>query len=350
MLGKVRAVNRELGIAPTSEAGQAAERGEGSRLLSREYVYPDYVDQEALTALAVAKGIVIDPVGVGFSRSRTAGWSLGQETTAGFRTPVAEAARGTSTTLSENESVGESISIQRRQTMRWLVDEIAAVLRSEGALREDLAVAPVKCENEMKLTEAVGTARAEWGLSEISAELGKARQVRLEAGKKGGQQAAQAPGTESEGETEQQHTTVFAADYNPQRPTPVQLALALSTVEYAAADVVREALLTSTEAVLAQETRSVFSLLTLKWGFWNDGGETFLWNAGVLAQDEPEDMKFGVSVVQIQVDETKLNTLARARYVHKGPFQPLRVFGKVERVERERGRWIIITPVVILSP
>jgi hypothetical protein len=54
-------------------------------------------------------------------------------------------------------------------------------------------------------------------------------------------------------------------------------------------------------------------------------------------------------VLEVPLSKAKLNPLARGRYVSTGPFQPLQVFAKIERVERKAGRWIVLTPIVILS-
>ena len=132
------------------------------RFLRRDYVYPDYVDSGALEALAGAKGVVIDPMAIGFSRSATSGWSSGTEISGSLRTPVGDIGSRMSETESEERSIGHSIEMQRRQTMRWVVDELARILRSEGALHEDLALIPPECENELRLGEAVRHATREW--------------------------------------------------------------------------------------------------------------------------------------------------------------------------------------------
>jgi hypothetical protein len=364
-------------VTQQSETEQAAGR---VRNLSRDYVYPDYVDYDALNALAAAKGVIIDPVGIGLSRSTTTGSSIGDETAVGIRTPLAEARVSASTTFSEEGTVGQSISVQRRQTMRWLVDQITAVLRSEAALSDDLAVVPEACENEIALTLGIRIAIGEWGLGEIDkaavaalretlatelASVGQqtseqeppAAQERTELGPPAPQiegspkphesRTENSAAAEEEKKEEKEEKQEDGFTFNPQQPTPFQLTLALQTVSFAAADVVRETAVEMIDARLASANRTLFALVTLEWGYReNYVATSYLWNGGVVTRQHPQQMTFGPAFIQVPIDKAKLNPLAQGRYVDDGPYQPLQVFGKIEKIE---SRNIVLTPIVILS-
>jgi hypothetical protein len=132
-----------------------------------------------------------------------------------------------------------------------------------------------------------------------------------------------------------------------------QLALSVQTLTYAAGDVVREAMLRSVEDALANEAKTLFALVTVRWG--NDSRpnqDSFrLFNTALVSRAEPDIVALGAAptVLEVPLSKAKLNPLARGRYVSTGPFQPFQVFAKIERVERKAGRWIVLTPIVILS-
>jgi hypothetical protein len=315
------------------------------RVLARDYVYPDYLDEEALTALATAKGVSLDPVALGMTRSATSGVSSTDELGGALRTPVSEVSARASTTVSDETSIGRSIAIQRRHTMRWVVDELTAMLRSEGALREDLAVVPADCENEVRVGQALLTARSKWGLAEIDREMTAERRERAAAQEM--TEAADDAGVETDAPAREE----ARMDYDPQNPTPQQLVLAIDTLMFAAGDVIREAMVRNVEEMLAEQTRTMFALVTMFWGFWAEGPDVpHLWNGGVVMRDEPDVVTLGPAppVLHVPLDVEKLNPLARARYSHRGPYQPLQVFAKIEEVD-PFGRGIILTPIVLLS-
>jgi hypothetical protein len=343
-----------------------------ARSLLRDFVYPDYVDQEALRALAVAKGIAIDPIEIDMSRSRTTGSSVSHEVGGGIRTPVSEVGFRTATEFSEGETLGESISTHRRQSMRWIVDQITGVLRAEGALQEDLAVVPEVCENEILLSRATDVATREWGLSEVDAEVVSSQREIIAASPQAetserhvettGETVEALPPPEGEHGAERQDLeeaergTESGEDaeggfdpqtLNAQNPTPRQLALALQIVSFAAADVIRFTVIRQVEALLASEQRTLFALVALEWGFWDEpASEAHLWNGGVVTPHERQQVTFGPPYIQVPIDKTKLNPLAQARYVHRQGFQSLQVFAKIERVQDQS---IYLTPIVILS-
>lgn len=316
--------------------------------LAREYVYPDYVDDEMLAALAQAKGVVVDPVAVSSSHSFTSGSSTGSELSGSIRTPVSEVGARVTTSASEERSIGQSIEVQRRQTLRWVVDELAAVLRSEGALRDDLVAIPEACENETQLAVAIRNATGAWGLSQIVTEGPRNAAV------------AESEGEAIEGESAAGEGEVAPAasvrrpgfmEWDPQAPTREQLKLALDTVQYAAGDVVKEAMIRSVDSMLAGATHSIFALVTTMWSYWGEGGWSYLYNGGLVDREDPEILSLGPTppVMRVPIDVSKLTTFARSRYGHRGPFQALQVLGRIEPIEHSGVRSIIVTPIVILS-
>jgi len=326
--------------------------------LARDYVYPDYVDQEALIALAQAKGVSIDPLVLGVSEGSTTGWAKSTEVSGGLRTPIVELGSRVTTTESGEASIGRSIAIQRRHTMRWVVDELCNVLRAEGALREDLAFIPHECENELALVAAARLAVVEWGLAELLREAQAEFEARAseewteeDAGSRDSVEA-EPRGEPIQAEPRGEPIPAEAWRWDPQEPSPHQLALALETILFAAGDVVRELMLAAATDVLGQAEKTLFALVRLRWGFDTVDGVGRLWNGGLVSRRDPEFMSIGPAPAVILVrpmDLVKLNALSRGRYTERS-FQMLEVFAKVERVVVDEGRWLVLTPIVILSP
>jgi hypothetical protein len=331
VLEAVLAAGKNLAAEPEESPGKRGWR-------SSEFVYPDYVDREALTALAEAKGIVIDPAEVGTSLAITEGTSVSSEVSAAVVTPVSQVGTRTAREFSHDQTVGQSISVQRRQSVRWMVDEITGVLRREGVLREDLALVPEEYGNEVRLINASMTAELEWGLQ-------KGQQVQespteVDTPERGEEAESADVGLEETGLPRPDET----AQWHPQSPTPSQLALALETVSFTAGDVVRVGILARTRRTLADVERTLFSLTTLRWGYWAEGDDPHLWNGGILTPEPPHDLEYGPPHIKIPIDPAKLSPLARERYRHR-EYQALQVFAKIERVDSN----IVLTPIVILS-
>lgn len=230
--------------------------------------------------------------------------------------------------------------------MRWVIDELADILRSEGALREDLVVIPEECDNEYQLAHAVGAARVDWGLSQVPVPQLGWQGSEAEAEEETEAEEDQLPGPP---EPEDESADSYGL-FDPQSPTPAQLALCLTTLQFAASDVIGEAIRQSVETMLSSSTRTMFALVRTFWGFWGEWNPPYLWNGGVVRRDEPNVLATGATpaVLHVPIDETKLSALARPRYVHRGPYQPLEVFARIEGIDH---RWpvVVLTPIVILS-
>jgi hypothetical protein len=212
------------------------------------------------------------------------------------------------------------------------VDELTQGLRGQDALVEDLITVPDNCINEMILGAAGQQAVIEWGLTDIDWRQPESGEV------------------ESDNEAERQAASAaFTTGFDPHQPTTAQLAVVMTTVDYAASAVVAESLLSAAEGLLQRAHKSLFTRITMDWPFW-EGDEPHLWNAGLHAPGTTDVVSWGPTspVLRVPIDPEKLNSLARGRYV-SGPAQPLEVFAKIERVDREAGE-IVLMPIVILSP